>query len=430
MKKISILLFIFLLAFSIRAVYVINNPRDIEGDEKTYDRLAIGLMAQEGYVSPEGIPTSHRPPLYPALLAFLYMLFGYNHFVIRIIQTIFGSFTVCLFYLIAEKIFNKPTALLAGIISSFYMISVFYTNFLLTETFFTFLLALIIFAIISIEKPGLLGFSALGLLCGFLTLLRTTGFFMPLIACIALWLKMKKEYPFLKKIAPSFITLLVCFGFVLLPWTVRNYRAHKKFVCVSTNGGLNMYQAIRPRDGKIFELGPKDEVAQIANTISNEQERSDFYFRAALAAYREDPPRALKLAVMRFLFFWNVIDWNVTDGNVINYHYIFIMPFAILGAIFSFKNRKEILILPLVVLYFTSLVLVFQGFARFRVPIDGYLIILGAYGIYGVIKRQKNKIYSYLSVGCYFLCTYFLYKYSLQTKHFIKTLMEKMGVWW
>jgi len=425
-----ILLLIFALALSARLFFIANAPYSIESDEAEYDRLARCIMESRSYLnSTESAPTSHRPPLYPALLALVYTVFGHSFFIVRLIQALMGSFTACLLYLIAEKIFNRKAALFAGIFSAFYMGYVFYAKFLYTETFFTFLLCLITYLSITAEKPGIWRFSAIGFLCGFLTLTRSSGFFVPLIVIVAIAAKTRRE-KILPKAAPSYLALLLCFGFVLLPWTIRNYRAHGRLVPVSTNAGLNIYQAVRPLEGKLFEFGPRDEVAKKAETIPHEAERSDFYTRAAMKAYREDPLGALKVFAMRFLFFWNVIDWNVTDGKTVNYHYIFIMPFALLGLILSLKNRKEIFLPAVLILYFTSLVLVFQGFSRFRMPIDGFLIVIASYGIYEFINLRRKKIYPALCLGIYFLLTHLFYLHSLETKNSIRALMTQIGLWW
>lgn len=429
MKRAVILLFIMAFAFTIRINYVVRNQTAIESDEVTYDSLAVNLVGSKGYAAPSGRLTSHRPPLYPVILSMVYRAFGHSHFIVRLIQALIGALTVCIFYLIGGKIFNEPVAIITGIFSSAYMIFIYYTGYLYTETFFSFLLAIAVFMIVTAKGPGIRRFAALGVLCGLLTLLRTTGFFVPVIACLALLAKTGREKGAFRRASAACFALVICFAITLLPWTVRNYKVHGRLVFVSTNGGLNMYQAIRPLDGKLFEFGPKDDVSRHADTIKNEADRNDYYIKSALSAYREEPAKALKLLVMRLLFFWNVIDWNVTDGNVINYQFIFILPFAIFGTLLSLRNKKDVFVPLAVIMYFTSLVFIFQGFARFRMPIDGYIIMLGSYGIYEFVKRHGNKMCSLAMAGGYFCFTYALYRYSVHTKHIIKTAMEKIGLW-
>lgn len=419
-----------MLAFSVRAVYVVNNQSGIEQDEREYDRLARDLLLKKAYVNSAGGPTSFRPPVYPSFLALIYKIFGRNILIARLVQAIIGSITVCLFYLIAENIFNRTTALLSGIFTALYMIFIFYTKFMLSETFFSFILALTIYLIITVKGPGLIRFFLIGLSCGALTLTRSSGLFMPAITFIVFWNKAKTMGWPGKKTLPVTLALLISFAAVITPWTVRNYMAHKAFVPISTNGGLNMYQAVHPVDGKIPEMGPRrDAVADKGFLIQDEVKRNNYFLRQAIEVYKNDFRGALKSYATRFLFFWNIIDWNATDGNIINYHFIFIMPFAIFGIVFSLKNRKNASPILLTILYFFSLILLFQGAPRFRMPIDGYIIIFGAYGIYELVKRAKKKIYSLGYISFYFTLTYFLYINSLSTKYFLRGIMERIGLW-
>ena len=132
---------------------------------------------------------------------------------------------------------------------------------------------------------------------------------------------------------------------------------------------------------------------------------------------------------VRFLFFWNIIDWEIIGGDVINYHYVFILPFAIFGIFAAIKNKKDVLLFILLMLYFTSFVLLFPGTARYRMPIDGFLIILGCYGIYELITNKNKRSYTAPCIVGYLILTYMMYEYSLQTKYFIKTIVEKIGLW-
>lgn len=430
MKKLILLLFIFILAFSVRASYIINNQKGIESDEKLYDDLARGLLESKAYVTQEGVPTSYRPPLYPAFLALIYGIFGHSYFIVRIIQAILSAFTVCILYLMTEKIFNRLTAIFVGIFSSFYMTFIVCAKLLYTETLFTFLLVFMIYLVVTTERPKMIRYGILGFLCGLLTLTRSMGLFLPFIALFFLIIKTEKRKPSLKKIVIASIVLLMCFATVIVPWTVRNYKAHGKFVLTSTNGGINMYQGLcKPDDGMIFTFPPGTKMSVKYDTMSNEVERNSFFIREALKIYKTRPLFALKMFVIRFLFFWNIIDWEILGGNVINYHYIFILPFAVLGTGFAFKDKKEVSFILLIILYFISFVLLFPGTPRYRMPIDGYIIMLGSYGIFEIIKRQKRKTMPTFCIGVYFLFAYFLYKYSLQTKYFVRSLMEKLGLW-
>src|SRR5262245_26684557 len=56
-----------------------NEPIHI-WDEKDYNPLAINLVEHGEFAFTPGTPTSLRPPLYPALVAGVYRLFGLENF--------------------------------------------------------------------------------------------------------------------------------------------------------------------------------------------------------------------------------------------------------------------------------------------------------------------------------------------------------------
>jgi len=430
MKKILIILCIFIVAFSIRLTYILNNQSEIETDEITYDLLAMGLLESGAYVSPEGIPTSYRPPLYPTFLALIYRVFGHNYFFVRLIQAIISSLIVCILYLTADKIYNRLSSILVGVFSSFYMPFVACSRLLYTETLFTFLLVLIVYLVIVTDRPSITRFCILGFLCALSTLIKPIALFLPFIIISYSAIRARKGLISSDRIIAASVMLLLCFGSVLLPWSIRNYNVHGKFVLVSTNTGVNLYQGVSRSPGKIFNPGKGGEaIWEQVHAISNEAEKSDFFVREAFNVYRTRPLFALKMLVIRFLFLWNVIDWEILGGDVVNYHYIFILPFAFLGTFFALKDKKEISLILVMVVYFILPVLLFPGTPRYRMPIDGYIILLGCYGIYALVQRQKEKTTPILCTGFYFLCAYLLYKYSLQTKAFIKDLMKMMGLW-
>lgn len=431
MNRIFIIFFIFILAFSARFITITVSADRLEMDENEYERLAMNLAQSKGYInSSDGLPTSLRPPLYPMLMALIYKITGPNHYAIRLVQALAGSVAVILLYLTAYKIFNQTTAILAGLFASFYMTFVACTRFLHTETFFMFLLVSIVYLVMTTPRSsGLFRYCVLGLACGFLTLLRSTASLVPFIIIAFFMVKTHKLGQPMKKGMIGSLILLFFFVLVLAPWTIRNYRIWARPVIVSTNGGMNFYQGLIRSKDRIFDLDSNSEIAVRANTISNEAQRSSFYIEEAIKIYKSHPLFTLKMIAIKILFFWNIIDWEILGGNIINYQYIFILPFALFGIAISFKNKKDILFPLLIALYFSSFAIIFPGTPRYRMPIDGYLIMAGCYGIYEFIKGQRNKFYPLLGVGSYFLLTYLAYIYSFQVKYAVRSFAEMIGLW-
>lgn len=429
-KAFIVIAAVFLMAFAVRCFHLAAVRHLPETDEVEHDRLGVCLAEGKGYISTDDDkPTALRPPLYAAFLAVIYKLFGHSYIAVKLIQAFLGSMTVVFFYLIAVRIFGPPAAALTAIFTSFYMPFVSASVFLYNETLFNFLFALIVLIVVTGAgdlRPGRA--MAVGILSAVLALTRATGLLMPLCCLIPFAVRVRAHENRRRFLAGAAV-MLVFFALTLTPWIIRNYRVFGKFVPVSTNAGMNIYQGIRPVEGKIFGLGARDKVAQEAALIENEAQKSNFYVREAFRAYFEDPARAFKLIIMRYLFFLSPIDWEIMGGEVINYHFVFILPFAMAGFVIALARRKDILFLSLISAYYFGLVLIFQATPRYRLPIDGYLIMFGCYAAAYIITNSRRRLLTISVIAAYFLFTYSLYFYSIDTKIFLRSVMERLNLW-
>jgi len=327
-------------------------------------------------------------------------------------------------------LFGRPAALLTGMLASIYMPFVVSSMLLYNETLFNFLLALICVIVVSGgTELGFLKAVSLGLLAALLAITKSTGILMPAIVIIAYYLKIPPVSKARSRFMVNSIVLVLVFCLILAPWTARNYRIFGKMIPVSTNSGINMYVGIRPVEGKIFGLGPRDDIKNRADLIEDEADRSAFYMRQAIKAYIEDPLRAIKLIFMRMLFFFSFIDWEIMGGAVINYHFIFFIPFAIAGMVVSALKRRDTIFLVILCGLFTSMVMIFQATPRYRLPIDGYLIIFASAVICDLVMRKRyGRIFAVL-ISVYFIFTWTLYVFPYWTKDIARTVMQRAGLW-
>jgi len=116
---------------------MLGEPID-HGDALNYDRIAFDLSIGNEFVQPNaGIDAES---LYFFFLAGIYKIFGHNYDAVRLAQIILFALTCLVIYLLAKEIFNDKIAFFSGIgLALFYPLAG-YTNRLLREVFFTFLL--------------------------------------------------------------------------------------------------------------------------------------------------------------------------------------------------------------------------------------------------------------------------------------------------
>ena len=97
----GILITIVIVALAIRLAAVFLFPVPVEKDAWEYDQIAVHILENGHFAIYEGVPTSHRAPLYPIFLSAVYLVFGHSHQAARVAQA-FLSTAVCLFaYLVS-----------------------------------------------------------------------------------------------------------------------------------------------------------------------------------------------------------------------------------------------------------------------------------------------------------------------------------------
>ncbi len=157
---------IFLVALILRLIPVLamRNMGIGLDDMFQYDMLARSIVAGNGYrwyaqedlpliqpliqldltstnYDPRGVPTSFRPPLYPAFLALIYLATGVGagrFFIIRLVQTALGAALAPLTYALGRRFFkDRPrVAIIAAWVITIYPMLVIYPLSLATENLF------------------------------------------------------------------------------------------------------------------------------------------------------------------------------------------------------------------------------------------------------------------------------------------------------
>lgn len=384
-KKILILAFI--LALTLRALFVISTPLKPYIDEICYDTTAQNIIQGRGYSSSlSGILDSNRPPLFPFLLAGIYGIFGPSHLAAKLALALIGSLTCLFIYLIAKEVFNKRVATVALLISIVYPFFIYYTGRLLTETLFVFLLATTILELIKVTKTHFLKDQLLvGGLLGLAILTRPVLSFFPIAILILLFVLFENKKIALKNFAIIFLVMVV----ILAPWTIRNYKIHHNFVLVSTIGGLAFWGGNNPQavDGGWFDVITPEEFKNLS-----EVEQSKRFYQMGFSFIRENPKLGAKRAFLKVGRFWSLYPRTTKRDKIISlFSYGLLLPFSILGAFLSLKRWRKVLVLYLTILYFTGMSVIFYGSTRFRLPIEPYIIIFGGAGLNYLIEKIKKR---------------------------------------
>jgi len=255
------LLAIFIVAFGVRlalVAYAHPNPRDGRYDDSVwYDTTAQRLAEGKGYVfdptvwkAPNGdliypgetdlTPTALWPPGYPLTLAGVYKITGDSLWTARLLNVLFGALTAALVFLIAKKLFGRRPGIFAGFTLALLPSHILFTAVLLSETYFGFLLALLlalyVYFVFDRPKANLPLILALGALTAFTGYVR--GEFMAYGGIFALLVLLH----FRRRALLPLLALAAGAAIIVTPWTVRNHIHFNQWIVGTTGAGRVVFQ--------------------------------------------------------------------------------------------------------------------------------------------------------------------------------------------
>jgi 4-amino-4-deoxy-L-arabinose transferase-like glycosyltransferase len=162
-----------------------NDPsRAVASDTASYDESARALLRTGRFaVRPErpDLPQTIRTPGYPAFLATVYALFGERHEPAVAVQVLVSVGTIALAYGVACRVFGRRAAGVAAVLLALDPDSFVFSQLLLTETLFTFVLLVAVASgvrLLSSERPHKGWAALLGVALAVCTLIRPINYYL------------------------------------------------------------------------------------------------------------------------------------------------------------------------------------------------------------------------------------------------------------
>ncbi len=227
------LLGILALAFVIRLVFLFGfTDFHSSFSEDPYPEITNLMMAGQGFSKdfgpPGGVqPVTNHGPLYPVLSAGILVVSGHSWMWVKLAQIVLSVAAVLLVYRLGRLVLGETAALIAAGLSAIYLPLVQLSTQLMTETLFTFLLALSAYLCIRLLRKwsGLLALW-LGVVMGLLILTKPKGLFIAFVPLPLLLLIARKRGLLLRWAAvPLLVSILV-----YSPWVVRNSLIERTFL--------------------------------------------------------------------------------------------------------------------------------------------------------------------------------------------------------
>jgi len=383
--------------------YIEHQGRGLFGpDAPSYDALALSLLEGHGLAKQDygGLFTdpgesltvrSFRPPLLPAVLAGIYGVAGHRLWAARVVMAVLGAGTCVVVMAVARRLFDRRTAVLAGLLTAVYPKLVYYAGMLVTETMCTYLLAVAVALLLAAwqAEAGWSRWLAGGVALGLAALTRSSLLLFAPVA--AFWVLVARSRR--RRALWEAALVLVGFAVVMTPWWVRNYRVHGRFVAATTEGGYTLWVTNNPRaDGGGHCFLP-EQAGEFDGLTEAEIDR--LFWRKGMAWIRTHPGEFLRLVGAKLVRFWRLWPHAEHVGTatavVAGVTFAPVLLLALWGLARARSRWRPVLLLILLFGYYTALHAVFMAITRYRVPIVPYLIVLAAWGAVDVWGRVRGR---------------------------------------
>jgi len=419
-------------AFALRAIYIAqawSHPavRIPVIDAEAYRARALQILEGDWL----GDAVYYLDPLYPFFLALVYAVVPEDSIYVLFAQAALDACSAVLLTVVARRVFDGPTAIVAGVIAATYSIFFYYSALLLKAPLMIFLMVAALYFVTraaDADRPS--RWIPAGFFLGLAALTRGNSLlFAP---ALGLWILIQGQGDLARRWI-SGVLLAVGLLAAILPVSVRNYVVGDDLVLLNSQAGQNFY--IGHFDGAqtgAYEAPPflRPNPVFEESDFSNEARRrtgrddmkpseiSNFWLKEGFAEISADPGRFLVHSGKKILVLLN--GYEIPDNASFDYFrrevggllalplpgFAFVLPLSIAGLILSYR-RPLVVVLALFVVTYSAGIVLFFNLSRLRLPIVPALIILAAFAIVEGIRLYRARVFKKLIVPVLALVVFF-----------------------
>lgn len=240
-SELFIIIGLVLLSFAIRLCFI-NIPQNIGDDAANYAVLGKNLIEGRGFVGISGQIDSFSSPLYPFFIGIFYLFIKNLELAGRLVSVLFGTLLIVPVYFLSKRIYNKKVAIISSILVVFYFVLIQYSIEVLSESMYTFLLAVgvLIGYIALVEQKNILYLLA-GFIFGlcYLTRAEGIGYVLVLILMMGIFWLLNQKREAKRKLFICSILLILGLFIVSAPYLVFFHDQTGEWI-VGQKGGTNL----------------------------------------------------------------------------------------------------------------------------------------------------------------------------------------------
>jgi len=365
--------------------------------------LVDGLGFSMAYLTGQpASPTSVMAPFYPYFLAGVYAVFGEGqaaYLFVQLLQALTQAAAVVVLFRIAERLFNRDVAIVAGLLFAVFPDHVYAVTIVHQLTFSTLGILLLVYSVLNLRKALTYKHAAItGVVLGLSTLiLPATLYFAPFIPLVLL-LEWRWNGDEIGRTLGLIATVTLVSIATILPWTVRNYFIHDQFVLMKLVG-WNFWRGNVP---PAIETGVPNNLDDAAPAVQDRVRQmseadADSYLLGLATEYVIAHPLAFVEKFIRsaayFWWFPPVQDVQETQVNVLRKAAYFpVLLSTVAGVVLSWQNWREYVPIYSAFFGFTIGYSVFFILPRYRVPtIQPFMFVFAGYAVYRVLVALDDR---------------------------------------
>ncbi len=406
----------------------------------SYQKVAMNLLQNHNFSSSDSEPFEpdvRITPGYPLMMAMVYFIFGIRPAFVVIPQIILSVIMVFIVYKLGVVLYNQRAGLLSAFLLAIEPTSVYYSNVLLTETLFSFLLICFIFLSIKTyvrcEKINLNKVLLASFILALATFTRPISYYLTIPISIVFLIYFVKNLDLRKSII-LFVSFILVQIIIIGGWQLRNYvktgcnevattGIETLFLCgaadvIALENGISYEEGRKQLTDALYEnIGPNSSVAE---KYSTEKRMALEIIKGSPLVYaklkikgilimfadpgttsimialglRESDSGILSKVGFNHLFFEYIFSHKLLlIFNFVGIIYLFIVYIAFVIGVLKTSNRLafiSILLMLGLILYF-MLVAHAESYSRYRSPIMPYISLIAGFGLSVIIARKNGK---------------------------------------
>ena len=270
---ISILFLLIFVKFLVLFHTIKVHPERIwKPDSITYHNPALSLLEYGKFsvsLNHPDFPETIRTPGYPLFMAFIYYLFGVKPWVVILFQILLSTLTVIMVFDLGKRLVSPSVGFIASIFLLLDPVSFYYSEVLLTETLFTFLITLTIWSSSflflyknSNQKPRLIWAIVAGISLAFATLTRPISYYLIFFVLLFFIIWLKKRAFGIRFSILIFMAIMLPSLIFVGGWQFRNFKISGSYELSNIKGYNILFYTgayiIAQRDGIPFVKAQRD----------------------------------------------------------------------------------------------------------------------------------------------------------------------------